>query len=245
MGNALAKTDSFKALSVIDDSDSQFSQSELGDSMGAEGFGPGDLEKIKVPAGGSVNWEVQEESTKHLDVVILAAQDIRVFYNKKYSGGNEAPDCMSLDAVTGVCGEDAPAEITGCCATCPKAVWGSAVDKEGNPTGGQACKQRKAMLVVQPQDSFPFVLNAPSSSLKNLKKYFGRLVSGHGRPFWGVVTRLGLAKVKSANNVPYSVIEPELVRVLDDDEVDAVRGLRETFVPALEGSAPTGRDDSE
>jgi hypothetical protein len=210
--------------------------------MGAEGFGPGDLEKIKVPAGGSVNWEIQGDPVKHLDVVILAAQDIRVFYNKKYSGGNEAPDCMSLDCTTGVCGEDAPEEITGCCATCPKAEWGSAVDEDGNPSGGQACKQRKAMLVVQPHDSFPYVLNAPSSSLKNLKKYFGRLVSGQGRPFWSVVTRLVLAKTKSANGVPYSVIEPELIRVLDENEIEAVRELRENFAPALEGNPPTGQD---
>lgn len=243
---ALAIPDQFKALApVVEDEDALFSQDELQDSMGTQGFGPGDLERIKVPGAGSVNWEVFDDSFKALDVVIVAAQDVRVFYAKKYSGGNEPPDCLSLDCKVGVVGEDAPAEITGDCATCPKAQWGSAVNDDGEATAGQACKQRKMMLIYRPEDSFPFILSVPPSSLKNIQKYFGRMVSGYGRPYWGVVTRLTLEKQKSGGGIVYSSIVPEFLRELTDDEVIAVKQLRERFVPALEARVPTGEDTEE
>lgn len=240
---ALAIPDQFKALGpVVEDEDSMFSQAELQDSMGSKGFGPGDLERIKVPAGGSTNWEIYDEAQKALDIVIIAAQDVRAFYAKKYSGGNEPPDCLSLDCKFGVVGEDAPDEITGNCATCPKAQWGSAVNDDGEQTGGQACNQRKMMMVYRPEDSFPFVLSIPPSSLKNLQKYFGRLVSGHDRPYWGVVTRLTLESQKSGGGIKYSSVVPEFLRELTDDEVVACKQLRERFVPALEARTPTGED---
>jgi hypothetical protein len=165
-----------------------------------------------------------------------------MFYTKKYSGGNEPPDCISLDMERGVVGEDAPEEITGCCATCPKGVWGSAVDDDGNPTAGQACKAKKVMLIVQPGDSYPIVLSAPSTSLKPLKKYFGRMVSGSDRPFWSVVTRLGLVKGKSGGGIAHSVIEPEFIRNLSEEETDSVRRLRETYEPSLDKRTPTAED---
>lgn len=240
---ALAIPDTFKALGpVIEDEDALFSTDELQDSMGAEGFGPGDLERIKVPAGGSTTFEIGDDAAKSIDVVIVGAQDIRMFYNSKYTGGNEPPDCISLDLRMGVVGEDAPAEITGECATCPKAQWGSAKDDDGNPTAGQACSQRKVMLIYRPEDSFPFILSAPSSSLKNIKQYFGRLVSGHGRPFWGVVTRFTLEKKKSGSGIEYSVLAPEYLRDLTEDEVVAVKQIRARMLPALERRTPEGAD---
>jgi len=242
-GKAIVNIDTFKSLApVADEGDSLFSQDDLQDSMGKRGFGPGDLERIKVPAGGATSWEILDDSAKHLDVVIIAAQDIRMFYNKKFSGGNEPPDCMSLDTITGAPGEDAPEEITGDCSTCPKAQWGSAVNDDGEITSGQACSMRKMMLIYRPEDSFPFVLSVPPSSLKNIQKYFGRLVSGHSVPYWGAVTRLTLEKQKSGGGITYSSVVPEFLRELREDEVIAAKQLRANFVPALERRAPTAQD---
>lgn len=225
----LAKVETFVALAPGNLVDSPFSQEELTGSMGVEGFSPQDLEKIKVPAGGATVWEIEAtgEAEKSLDCIIIDAQDIRMFYEDGYNGESNPPDCMSLDLKTGVVGEDCPEEVTGNCATCPKSKWGSAVNDKGEPTAGQACKQRKVMLLVRPGDSLPFVLNAPSSSLKYIKKHFGRCVSAHGAPFWGVVSSLKLRK--ETKGVEHSVIDPEILRPLDIEEVEAVRALRERF----------------
>jgi hypothetical protein len=222
--------------------DGLFSSDELAGSMGAKGFGPGDLERIKIPAGGGTTWDIIDESSKTIDVVIVAAQDVRVFYVGKYTGGNEPPDCASLDCIIGLPGENAPGEITGDCSTCPKARWGSAVSDSGEEGKGQACKQRKMMLLYREQDRFPLVLSVPSSSLKQVQKYFGRLVSGFGRPYWGVVTRLSLEKAKSSGNIEYSSLVLEFVRTLEAEEVETVRKLREQFVPALERRMPEAQD---
>ena len=227
--NELAKVETFAALASGDLVDSPFSNEELQGSMGAEGFSPRDLEKIKVPAGGATTWEIEAtgEATKQIDCIIIDAQDIRMFYEEGYNGESNPPDCMSLDLKTGVVGENCPEEVTGNCATCPKAKWGSAVNDKGEPTAGQACKQRKVMLIIQPGDNLPYVLNAPSSSLKYIKKHFGRCVSAHGAPFWGVVSSLKLRKEEKG--IEHSVIEPEILRPLSLEEIEAVRALRERF----------------
>jgi hypothetical protein len=101
------------------------------------------------------------------------------------------------------------------------------------------------MLIVQPDDNFPYVLSAPSTSLKPLKKYFGRIVSGHNRPFWGVVTTLRLGKEKSGGGLLYSVIAPEFLRVLTEEEVAAVRGLRKGFGASFEKERTPEPQDAE
>lgn len=238
MSDKLAKVDTFSALTPHEEADALFSNEELGDSMGTKGFGPGDMEKVTVPGAGGTTWEVGEEAVKHLDVVIIAAQDTRKYYVKPYDGSKNPPDCVSLDGVHGIAGDDAPEECGGLCEDCPLAQWGSARDKDGNPLKGKACSERKAMLILREKSALPLILSAPPSSLKYVQPYFGRMVSGRGRPFYGVVTRLSLEKDKSETGIVYSAIKPTFVRDLERDEVLAVRKLRDTFVPALAARVP-------
>lgn len=239
---ALAKTESseFQALATtpIED-DGMFSQKELKESMGTAPPSTRDFQRLKVPAGGSLAWEIIDEngepdSVKSFDAIIVAAQDMRLFYAKKYSGGNEPPDCVSLDLINGAMNEDAPADITGLCATCPKNKWGSAVDESGEPTKGKACQERKQLLLLRPNDLMPCLLSVPPSSLASVQSYIRRLPAMIRRPFYGVVTTFELEKQKSDNGIPYSRVKLSLSRPLNADEVAAVRMLRDEFGAAIE-----------
>ena len=68
-----------------------------------------DLGQIKVPSGqGPAMWAVptlegEDEAVKTIDGVVIATQDIRVYYRTSFedSGGGVPPDCSSADSVTG------------------------------------------------------------------------------------------------------------------------------------------------
>ena len=227
----LAKTETFKALAPFDpDADCTFDRREVMDAnMGNEGLDPNKLDKVKIPAGGGTAWEIptldgKGDIAKSLEVVIVAAQDVRSFYATKYDGSKNAPDCVSLDAKTG------SGEPGGQCRDCPKSKWGSAIDDNGNQTDGQACNQRKMMLCITKDSTLPFVISIPPGSLNNIAKYFMRL-AGANLPFWGVVTNLSLAKTESGSGIPFSTVVPEYVRSLTEEEVPGVRNYREGLGP--------------
>lgn len=192
-------------------------------NMGNEGIDPSMLDKVKVPSGGSLVWEVpgldgESEPTKDLVGVIVGQRNIRSYFASEYSGGNEPPDCSSEDGVTGEPSSDSAEGYGGQCATCPKAQWGSAEN------GGQACSQRKLLLLLQPDAMLPLVVNVPPSSLKEVNKYLLRLTSKKV-PFFNVVTSLKLAKVKSGGGIEYAQIAPGFVRVLDEEEGQSAKSM--------------------
>src|ERR1039458_2016894 len=76
-------------------------------NVGDTGPPSGDLERIKIPAGGGTAWTIQgldgEEMVKELSGIILAWRDTRAYWSvpMEESDGNMPPDCFSLDARTG------------------------------------------------------------------------------------------------------------------------------------------------
>jgi hypothetical protein len=233
----------FAILDATRKTSDKFSQEEIKESMGKAAPSISDLDKIKVPAGGSIMWEVldehgEETAVKSFEAIILAAMDVRVFYATKYDGGNEPPDCMSLDMVHGLVGEDCPADVTGECATCPKAQWGSATNDKGEPTNGKACSERKQMLIFRPNDIAPVLLSAPPSSLGEVQAYVKRLPATRDEVHWSCVTKFSLKKEKNPNGIVYSQVVLEFVRGFNDDERATARRLRAVYVPAVEAEPP-------
>jgi hypothetical protein len=236
----LAKIDSFAALVPASEAAASFDRSEvMSENLGAGGLNPSDLDRVKIPAGGGTAWEIptldgRGDVAKELNVIIVAARDVRSYYSEKYNGDKNPPDCVSLDCVNGV------GDPGGLCASCPMAQWGSAVDQTGNPTAGQACAQRKMMLCITENSTLPFVISAPPSSLKNLKKYFMRL-AGAGLPYFGVVTKLTLERTASGSGIDHSVIVPEYIRTLTEEEIPAIKSYRSGLLPMF--NMVTARND--
>lgn len=76
------------------------------------------FERIKIPAGGGLAYEVpgddpnSPDSAKDFSAVILYHHPINSYYKEKFTGGNNPPDCSSLDGKLGIVAE------TGECKEC-------------------------------------------------------------------------------------------------------------------------------
>ena len=183
-----------------------------------------DLPEIKVPAGGGTSWEVPtlsgDEAVKSLRCVILCAQKVRQYYADEFSGESVPPDCASSDGCTG---QGSPG---GDCASCPLAHWGSGTN------GGQACSERRHMMLLRDDAALPVFLNLPPSSLRAFKK-FRALLLGAMTPLHGVVVELGLVKAKSNTGIEYSQVTFTAAGKLDPEATAHAAELRDVFAAML------------
>ena len=68
----------------------------------------GGFERIKIPSAGSTVFEVpgedpgEPDSVKEFSAVILYHHPIYAYYQSKYNGGSNPPDCGSFDGITGL-----------------------------------------------------------------------------------------------------------------------------------------------
>ncbi len=171
------------------------------------------FDKIKVPSGGGVTFEMptddhdSPDSVKEFSGVILYHHPVRMYYKEKYTGANNPPDCGSFD---GIVGEGSPG---GSCAKCPLNQFGTALEDGA----GKGCKDRRRIYILREGEIFPLLLSLPTGSLKNLTTYIKRLLS-KGIKTGMVVTKFALKKATNANGVVYSQAVFTVNRILTADE---------------------------
>jgi len=218
MSTAIAKTESNYPV-LCGDTESTFAA--IKDNLGSDGLKMEDLDRVKVPSGGGIAFEVPTlegtDSIKELEGVVVAFKDIRVYWENQFEGGGAPPDCSSEDCVTGT------GNPGGQCSMCPMAEFGS----KGN---GQACQQKRVLLVLVEGRTLPISIIAPATSLKNIKKYFLRLASV-GKRYSDVVTKFTLVKEKSGDGIEYSQIDASVARQLEPEECDGAKSYGEAIVP--------------
>ena len=178
------------------------------------------FDKIKIPSAGSTVFEVpgEEDDTdtvKEFSAVILHHHPMFCFYKTKYSGGNQPPDCGSMD---GIIGEGDPG---GECKKCPLNQFGTA--EEGS---GKACKNRRRIFVLREGELFPLMLSLPTGSLMEFTKYIKRLLS-KGKRANTVVTRFSLKKATSSGGVVYSQAQFTVDRPLTNQEQALINTMTE------------------
>jgi hypothetical protein len=195
-----------------------------------DGLSPFDLDRIKVPAGGGISWEVETlegtTSVKDLDGVIIYWKDNRAYWRNKFSGENSPPDCYSDDGRFGF------GNPGGECSECPNSQFGSAIDEKGEHQKGQACKAMRMIFVIGKDSVLPSVITVPPTSLKSIKQYFLRLAS-KGVPYYGVVSRFNLEKAKSGAGVTYSRIIPSVASTLNREQIAAMKSMSESLRSVL------------
>lgn len=226
MSKEIVPAGSFAALTPAEDG--MALQDIVSINMGSAGIDPSMLDKVKVPSGGSLTWEVpsldgEDQPTKDLIGVIVGQRDIRSYFATEYDGSNNPPECASNDGVTGVPLSDSAEGYGGACDECPMSKWGSG--KEGR---GQACSQRKLLLMLQPDSMLPIVVNVPPTSVNEVNRYFLRLTTKKA-PHFQVVTNLKLAKAKSGGGIEYAKIAPGFVRLLDKDEAESAKAMYQSL----------------
>lgn len=159
------------------------------------GIKPSDLDRIKMPSGGSLYFNVKTKENpdgqpmKELKGIIIHRKMTRAYYEQSFEegGGNDAPDCYSDDILVGI-GVGNPG---GECADCPFSKF----DGDNPPK----CAERHLLMMVMEGDVLPRVVTVAPSGLKALKNYLNGLSAAMvGRS--AVVTKITLEKATGGSS---------------------------------------------
>lgn len=235
-GTALVKPEEYAALAI--------NQGELmeiiQENLAGQSVGEFDLDRIKIPSGGGMAWEVPTlegtEPKKEVYGVIVYWKEARAFWPTKFEGGNEPPACMAPDGQfappTGEPGVTVPTNEAGqyICAQCPNAQFGSA---EGGEGPGQACKQTRQLFLLTPESLIPLVVSLPPTSVAAAKKFMLRL-AGHGVKYSAIVTKVTLEKDKNQAGIEYAKASFSMVERLDEENALRIGELAKVLRPIFE-----------
>jgi hypothetical protein len=177
------------------------------------------FEKIKIPSGGGLAFEVPDEdggtdTVKEVSGVILHHHPVFMRYDTKYTGGNNPPDCGSFD---GTRGEGNPG---GNCKTCSFNQFGT------GENGSKACKNRQRIYLLREGELFPMILSLPTGSLKPFSKFVASQLS-KGRKPSQYVTRFSLRKATNSGGIVYSQTQFKVDRQLTTEEIPLVAAMAE------------------
>lgn len=178
------------------------------------------FDRIKIPAGGGTMFELPSENADEPDAVrefsavILYHHPLYTFYEGKYTGSNNPPDCLSMDGITGV------GTPGGICINCSNNKFGS------GENGSKACKNKHQIYLLRENEIFPMILSLPTSSNKEFSKYVKRLLS-RGKKSGSVVTKFSLKKAVNKTGISYSQVQFAMDRVLTPDENKLVNKMAE------------------
>lgn len=181
------------------------------------------FDRIKIPAGGGISFEVpgddpaSPDTVKEFKAVILYHHPVFSYYPEKFNGGNQPPECASMDGRLGI---DATTGECKDCKACPYAAFGS------GENGGMACKQKRRVYLLRENELLPILLTVPTGSLKEFTKYVTRLLQ-KGRKTNQVVTRFSLQKVQNSTGIAFSQIVCGVDRQLTTEEQRSIQAMSE------------------
>lgn len=179
------------------------------------------FDRIKVPSGGGIAYEVPSDNPdepdlqKEFSAVILHHHPVLSYYKEKYTGGNEAPDCVSNDGVNGIERDTGECKA---CKDCPLNKFGS------GENGGKACKTKRRIFIIRQGEALPVILSLPTGSITDFSKYIMRLVS-KGKKSNQVVTKFSLKKAQNNGGISYSKVVLNTERDLLPEEQKTINGL--------------------
>jgi len=205
------------------------------ENMGGEQITDRDLDRVTLPLGGATTWEVEglegSESMKELTGVIVHWTRPRAYWAMGLDEGDgpSPPDCFSDDGEIGI------GDPGGDCFTCPLNQWDSA--EKGK---GKACKEKRLLFFLRAGDILPIVIQAPATSIANLKRYFLRLAS-QGIPYSHVQTTLTLAK--QSGTFPYSKIEAKSAGIISSDRWDTIDDYVRNIKPLVDRNMTLIQDE--
>lgn len=184
------------------------------------------LDKIKIPAGGGLAFEVPGEdpdspdSEKEIIGVIVDHYPLNSFWTEKYNGQNIAPNCYSTDNRIGI------GTPGGECAKCPYNKFGSGEDGQS-----KACKNAHRLYILRSGELYPVVVTIPPTSLKSLSDYLAKRIVTKGLRSYGVVTKLTLKKATNNTGIAYSQVQFAVVEKLSPENAEILKKFGESIRP--------------
>lgn len=210
-------------------------------NLGGEDMSVSDLDRVKVPSGGATFWTVVDAAGERPQAAIegiLVHTARRRAYWKDQNPSGSPPDCGSSDCITGY------GNPGGECAKCPLNVFGSAVRQDGTQGRGKRCKEVGLLFLLQQGGALPTVISVPPASLKQLRTYKVRL-AGMELPFYSVITRLTLSRVKSGDGIDFAQIVPSMAAKLDEAAVKQVQEYISVLGPLFNSTQVERGNDGE
>jgi hypothetical protein len=195
----------------------------IAQAMGEEMEGlPMTFTRVKIPTGGGLAFEIpgddadNPEMAKEIIGVIVDHHPINAYWADKYSGGNNPPDCSSMDGKIGV------GTPGGNCKTCPYNQFGS----DG---AGKACKNMHRIYILRSGEAFPLLLTLPPTSIKNFGDYVLKRVISKGCRTYEVITKITLKRAQNSTGISYSQAQFSLVAPLGTEEKEFMRRYSENI----------------
>lgn len=201
------------------------------------GLGSIPFDRIKIPSGGGLAFEVPGEDedspdmVKELVGVILHHHPINAHWEEKFQGGNEAPDCSSIDGKIGIVRETGEIKK---CADCP-------CNKFASDGSGKACKNIHRVYFLREGNPVPLIISLPPTSLKFMRDYIGKRILLKGLRSYDAITKITLKKEKSSGGIDYSRAVFTFVNKLTDEQREATKAMAES----LKNDSSIAVDDSD
>lgn len=175
-----------------------------------------DLDRIRMPTGGGLTFEVPTpagpESRPTITGVLVHVQQRRAYWAQAFdeTGGGTPPACQSADGITGI------GEPGGACVLCPHAKF---QDDEV-----PACRLTAECVLFQPDESLPTILAASAGSVRPVTKYLLSLTKRRLR-YSDVVTTFGLERMKSRRGILFSRLTCTMTGALEPAQRQRMREI--------------------
>lgn len=180
-----------------------------------------DFDRVKIPTGGGLAFEVpgddpdSPDMEKELVGVIVDHHPVNAYWENKFEGQNNPPDCSSMDGKQGL--NPNTGEIRNC-KTCPLNQFGSAEDGRG-----KACKNMHRVYLLRSGEMFPVLITLPPTSIKPLSNYIAKRVLAIGKRTTEVITKISLKKAQNSSGIIYSQVQFAKVEDLDPEIAEQIR----------------------
>ena len=198
--------------------------------------------RIKIAAGGVTVFQVYEPGEEEPDmqqtvegVIIMSHKSNGLWLNPFGEGGNNAPDCSSIDGTEGM--NTKTGECIAC-DSCPYNEFGSAKGGEGR---GKACKNMRRLYIMRRGDVFPMVLTLPPTALAAYDNYRTRVMLGR-KKMQTVMTRITLKASKNSDGIAYATPVFEALGVLTGPEAEAIQQYTDIFTKSAQNVGVTADD---
>jgi hypothetical protein len=208
------------ALAIIENFELPVLNEDIGQAMAEEMDGLQlSFPRVKIPSGGGLAFEVPGDDPENPDAekeiigVIVDHHPVNAYWQNKYSGGNNPPDCSSMDGKVGVDGSGNRKP----CNTCPLNEWGSDEDSRG-----KACKNMHRVYILREGEMLPLLLTLPPTSLKNIADYLAMRIVSRGMRSYGVITKISLKKAQNSDGINYSQAVFALAGKLSPEQTGAM-----------------------
>lgn len=200
-----------------------FSSDEIAED--ADGLQMMSFQRVKIPAGGALQFEIPTEDPDNPDYA-RTLEGVILYNHSTYTlwpEGSEydedtKPLCSSVDGKTGI------GEPGGACATCPMNAYGSA--RDGGR--GKACKNMRDIYLLRSGEYMPLLISLPPTSIKPFKEFLNRAFVYRRRATYGSLIQIGLKKENNGSN-DYSVATFRLLRDFEGEELAQIRAYANGF----------------